>query len=240
MHRSCIFFSKQFLEPYELTAIQRAFLVPHFAIGALSDPARGDYVAGLSDSLYLSQETLKRLKSKLCATSEGRLLLLEKPLINSETLHHLKLLSESVEDTLGKRYAHYMQSHNFSPDGRSIVKYMTDPDLAYIMARYRQVHDFWHVLCDLPATVLGEVALKWFEYFVTGLPITLVSGVFGPLRLKSASDMYKLNVKYIPWARRVGLECDHHRLLSFRYEQHLHCQVDDLRKLLKIEVAPKV
>ena len=37
-------------------------------------------------------------------------------------------------------------------------------DVAYVIARYRQVHDFWHVLCDLPPTVLGEIALKWFEW----------------------------------------------------------------------------
>ena len=45
------------------------------------------------------------------------------------------------------------------------------------MCRYRQVHDFWHVLCDLPPTVLGEVALKWFELKATGLPVCLFSGL---------------------------------------------------------------
>ena len=32
--------------------------------------------------------------------------------------------------------------------------------LAYVMQRYREVHDFWHVICALPTSVAGEVALK--------------------------------------------------------------------------------
>ena len=48
-----------------------------------------------------------------------------------------------------------MDSHKFSPDERSIVKYMNDEDLSYIMIRYRQTHDFWHVLTGWPTSVLG-------------------------------------------------------------------------------------
>jgi len=39
------------------------------------------------------------------------------------------------------------------------------------MTRYREVHDFWHVLCELPPTVLGEITLKWLEAVQTGLPM---------------------------------------------------------------------
>lgn len=46
-----------------------------------------------------------------------------------------------------------------------------------------QVHDFWHVLSGLPPTVVGEIALKWFEMMQTGLPVTALSAFVGPLRL---------------------------------------------------------
>ena len=39
-----------------------------------------------------------------------------------------------------------MDSHGFSPDERAPVRFIDNPDLAYIMLRYRQVHDFWHVM----------------------------------------------------------------------------------------------
>jgi ubiquinone biosynthesis protein COQ4 len=48
---------------------------------------------------------------------------------------------------------------------------------------HEQVHDFWHVLCGLPPTVLGELALKWVEMVQTGLPVAAFSGLFGPLAL---------------------------------------------------------
>lgn len=51
--------------------------------------------------------------------------------------------------------------------------------------RYREVHDLWHVLSELPPTVEGELALKWFELIQTGLPVCALGAVFGPLALPS-------------------------------------------------------
>ncbi len=52
-----------------------------------------------------------------------------------------------------------------------------------IYCRYRQVHDFWHVLVDLPPSVVGEIALKYYEWKVTGLPIAGLSTLLGPLTI---------------------------------------------------------
>ena len=51
------------------------------------------------------------------------------------------------------------------------MNYIEDEELAYVMSRYREVHDFWHVLSGLPPTELGEITLKWFEAVQTGLPM---------------------------------------------------------------------
>ena len=69
-------------------------------------------------------------------------------------------------DTLGGAYMKYIDQHGFSPDERTVVRFMVDEEAAYVMTRYRQVHDFWHVLADLPPTILGEIALKAFEFQV--------------------------------------------------------------------------
>lgn len=104
------------------------------------------------------------------------------------------------------------------------------------MCRYRQVHDFWHVLCDLPPTVLGEVALKWFELKATGLPVCLFSGLLGPLKLTSEERKY-LITEYLPWVMRSKCHCD--EILAFRYEDTLHRSVEEIRDLLRIEKAPR-
>lgn len=73
---------------------------------------------------------------------------------------------EFSPETLGGAYHKYVHAHGFSPDERSPVRFMTDTELAYLMVRYRQIHDFWHVLADLPPSLLGEIALKAFEFEV--------------------------------------------------------------------------
>ena len=71
----------------------------------------------------------------------------------------------------------------FIPEGRPPIQHIQDAELAFVMQRYRQVHDFWHVLAGIPTSVLGELALKWFEMVHTGLPGCAVASFFGPLRL---------------------------------------------------------
>ena len=68
------------------------------------------------------------------------------------------------------------------------------------MTRYREIHDFWHVLSGLPPTEFGEIALKWFEWEVTRLPVCLLSGVIGPTRLSLIEQMALIYI-YIPWAK---------------------------------------
>jgi ubiquinone biosynthesis protein COQ4 len=95
--------------------------------------------------------------------SHGNEILYKKPLINSNTIDLIKLRAQD-DSTFGKQYINYMDSHGFNIDHRTPVQYIAEEDLAYVMTRYRQVHDFWHVLCDLPPTILGEIGLKWFEW----------------------------------------------------------------------------
>ena len=86
-------------------------------------------------------------------------LLQRRPLISSDLI----ATREFKSGTLGKAYKDYMQLHGFKADERPSVHFVDCPDVAYIILRYRQIHDFWHVLCGLPPTVLGEIALKCFE-----------------------------------------------------------------------------
>jgi ubiquinone biosynthesis protein COQ4 len=53
-----------------------------------------------------------------------------------------------------------MNGHIYSPNDRTAVRFIDDAELAYVLLRYRQVHDFWHVLLALPTTILGELAQK--------------------------------------------------------------------------------
>ena len=75
----------------------------------------------------------------------------------------------------------------FEPDGRSLVRFVDDQELAYVMQRHRELHDFWHTLFGLPPTVLGGIALKYVEMAQTRLPVAALSSLVGPLRLSSGA-----------------------------------------------------
>lgn len=223
---------KRFFEPYRLSLVQRAFLAPYFGFNAILDPTRGDMVAGLGDVTGLA--ALQNMRDRMRSSEAGRALLRDKPLVSSESLD-LPRLESLPEGTLGRGYWAYMSSHGFSADARPNVRFMDDPDIAYVMARYRQIHDFWHVLTGLPPSELGEIAQKAFEWRVTGLPVGLISTLVGPLRLPFSQRRLLLST-YLPWALRAGGECGD--LMSFAYEQHFDRPVEEVRKLLRLEAAP--
>lgn len=71
-----------------------------------------------------------------------------------------------------------------TPDSRDPVQFMDDPQLAYVMTRYRESHDLVHTVLGMPTNMLGEVAVKWIEALNTGLPMCYGAAVFGALRLR--------------------------------------------------------
>ena len=224
--------ARKFMEPYKLSIGQRAFLVPMFGFGALMDPSRGDLVAGFGDVLS-STSNLRKLKRRMQQTGEGARILREKPLITEAGLD-MEALRKMPPDSMGYNYAMFMDEHGFSADERSKVRFMTSPDLAYVVVRYRQVHDFWHVLCGVPISVLGEVGLKWFEWRAMGMlmPSAALSGLLGPLRLNS-KERHLLRTVYFPWAMRSGGNC--RDLLGYDYQANMHKSLDEVREELGIE-----
>ena len=63
------------------------------------------------------------------------------------------------------------------------MRFVDDPELAYVLQRYREVHDFYHTLLGLPINMMGEVVVKWFEAVQTRLPMCAMGAIFGPIRL---------------------------------------------------------
>lgn len=197
------------------------------------NPERGDYVAGFGDAL-VTERHLQALQKSMLSNASGKLIMKTKPLINEETLD-VQALRDLPVGTLGYEYISFMDEHGFSPDERSKVRFMKDSELAYVMARYRQAHDFWHVLSGLPISILGEVSLKWFEFSALRLPSCALSGLLGPLRM-SAQDRMLLRKDYIPWAMRAGSNCGD--LLGYDYVKNMHKSIDEVRQELSFERFP--
>ena len=83
----------------------------------------------------------------------------------------------------GGEYVIVIIVQKISADTRDPVRFVDDPDLAYVLQRYREVHDFYHTLLDMPTNFMGEVVIKWFEAVQTRLPMCALGAIFGPVRL---------------------------------------------------------
>lgn len=103
------------------------------------------------------------------------------------------------------------------------------------MKRYRESHDFYHCICNLPVNVESELALKFFEFANFGLPMTLISGLFGHLRLDSAKRT-RLFKEYVPWAMRCGSSAA--PLITVYWEQRWEQSVAEMKKELGIWDPP--
>jgi ubiquinone biosynthesis protein COQ4 len=219
------------------------------ATTALNDPTRADAVAQLGE--LTGHVALTSMYNVMMQNNVGQQILRERPIVSKETLpasiemmmRESAAANKSAESpsssniTFGQAYGAFLKKHGFDPDERSEVQYIDNPELAYVMTRYRQCHDYWHVLTDLPPTVVGELGLKWLELLQFHLPVAALSATVGSLRLNNA-ERELLFQHYLPWAVRMSRQSEY--LLNVYYEQEFDTPLEELRDRLRIEPAPKL
>jgi len=189
---------------------------------------------------------LMKMYDKMMQDPTGQRILRDKPVVNTSSIDIESMLPSNLNSdnnireenlTFGQAYALYMHRNGFSPDERDEVKFISDPELSYVMLRHRQCHDFWHALCNLPPTVLGELALKWVELIQTGLPVAALSVTVGQLQL-SSDERHVLQTVYLPWAVRVGSKSTF--LLNVYYEEEFGKDLNAFQEKLGIHPAPPI
>ncbi|KAL6096847.1 coq4 [Pungitius sinensis] len=214
------------------TPFQKALLAVGSGVAALHNPYRHDMVAVLGETT--GHLALKNLREKMRNDPEGLTILTERPRIRLSTLD-LKEMASLPDGSLGREYLRFLEDNLVTPDSRADVKFVDDEELAYVMQRYREVHDLLHTLLGMPTNMLGEVAVKWFEAAQTGLPMCALGAVLGPLRL-NASRLQSLFTSLGPWALQNGRRA--RCVLSIFYERRWSQNIEDLRQELNIETPP--
>nr|XP_013811111.1 PREDICTED: ubiquinone biosynthesis protein COQ4 homolog, mitochondrial-like [Apteryx mantelli mantelli] len=132
---------------------------------------------------------------------------------------------------------YFASCRKVSPDTRMPAKFVDDEELAYVIQRYREVHDLMHTLLGMPTNMLGEVVVKWFEAIQTGLPMCVLGAAFGPVRL-SARKLRVLATELLPWAIQSGRNAN--CILNIYYEQRWEQTVESLREEIGIFPPPAV
>ena len=174
-----------------------------------------------------------RLRDAMLASPTGRRILSDRPRMTSTSLN-LQHLRSLPPNTVGASYVAWLDREGVSPDTRPAVRYIDDPECAYVMQRYRECHDFYHALTGLPIVREGEVALKAFEFANTLLPMTGLS-TFSVLTL-GPRGRRRFWDTYLPWALKNGLRGDD--VINVYWEEEMETDVDELRARLGIEQPP--
>ncbi|KAG5865054.1 hypothetical protein JTB14_020178 [Gonioctena quinquepunctata] len=168
---------------------------------------------------YAAKYMLKRMRD----SQEGSQILDERPRINSSTVN-MEHLANLPDGTLGKTYSNFLEKNRVTPDSRLPVQFIDDIELAYVIQRYREVHDLIHTVLQMPTNMLGEVTVKWVEAIQTTLPMCIGGAVFGPVRLKPKHRQLYLNY-YLPWALKTGANAEF--LLNIYFEKRWEQPLDE-------------
>ena len=213
-----------------LSVLQKGAFGVLASLGAFADPRRADLVAVVGETTGVP--ALRSIRNRMLHSAEGRELLADRPRITDAAVARCWDLPPT---TFGGAYAQFMGERGFRADERPAVRFVDDPELAWVAARAREVHDFWHVLFDCHTNVFGESALKAVEFVQTGLPMTAMAVVAGEFRMKTA-DRRLMNKVFLPWAVRAGSKSAD--LMTIYYEKHFDEDLVELRERWRIEVAP--
>ncbi|XP_051533352.1 ubiquinone biosynthesis protein COQ4 homolog, mitochondrial-like [Myxocyprinus asiaticus] len=212
--------------------VQKALLAVGSGVAALHNPYRHDMVAVLGETT--GHQALIKLRDRMRNDPEGCTILIERPRIRLSTLD-LTGMYALPDGSLGREYLRFLEENRVTPDSRADVKFVDNEELAYVMQRYREVHDMLHTLLGMPINILGEVTVKWYEAAQTGLPMCILGATLGPLHL-SVSHLQMLLQSLGPWALRSGSRA--RCVLSIFYERRWEQNLDELRQELNIEPPP--
>ncbi|XP_035738807.1 UDP-sugar transporter UST74c-like isoform X2 [Vespa mandarinia] len=211
-----------------LSSFQRAALSVGSAIMSLADPSRADLIASLAETT--SGNALVYCLNEMQKSPEGQRILKEKPRINTSTIN-LSLLKDLPEGTLGKTYSNFLEMNNVTPDSRVPTRFIDDVEQAYVMQRYREIHDISHAVLLMPTTMLGEVTVKWVEALQTQFPMCIGGAIFGAARLRARQRKLYLDY-YLRWAVNTGNNAKF--LLGVYFEERWEQSLRDFHKEMNI------
>lgn len=213
-----------------LTNLQKVLLAVGSSFTAILDPYRHDMVADFGETT--GHQALSWMRSRMLDSEEGRRILDEKPRLRSDRLDYERLKTLPT-NTFGYHYSRFYTDNKVSPDTRKQVQFVDDVELAYVMQRYRELHDMIHTILKQPTTIKGEVIVKAFEGVQTRLPLCILGGLVGPVRLSNQERLEYLS-RDLPWAVRCAREAKF--LMSIYFEHRFEQDADELRRELNIKL----
>eukprot|EP01062_Namystynia_karyoxenos_P072430 TRINITY_DN6859_c0_g1_i1.p1 TRINITY_DN6859_c0_g1~~TRINITY_DN6859_c0_g1_i1.p1 ORF type:complete len:992 (+),score=220.96 TRINITY_DN6859_c0_g1_i1:93-2978(+) len=215
-----------------LSAVERAAVCARSALSALADPYnRDDAVAAVGE--LTGDAALRSMLEQMKADPEGQAVLRERPVMSAAAVEAAGLRS-LPPDSLGAAFLAYHDLHGFRVGERYPVRFVEDPELRYVMRRFREVHDVMHALLGLPVCVLGETAGKAFEAGQTGMPMAALAAAGGSLRVEPRSRLHL--PAWMHWAVSCARSC--RPLIAVHWELWWDQPLAEVRTRLGVTTPP--
>jgi len=166
--------------PNMLALLKDSYRVGQAVVRVLADSTKTHEIHRVEE--ITGRPRYRTIQAELEATEEGRRLLAERPELSSELVDYdaLRALPAS---TFGGAYVRHLDNNHITADYQAAAtRHVDDPDMAYLMRRFRQTHDVWHALLGIGITGHEEVLIHWFSWGQLRLPVSAMIMVFGSLK----------------------------------------------------------
>ncbi len=191
--------------PRSITAHEWWLLARGIAIGLL-DSER-------TDQIHVAEEITGRPRyaavlDRWREREDLRTLLADRPELRSDRVDFAALRALPAE-TLGNRYVRHLDDNGITADAQAApTTHVADPDMAYLMRRFRQTHDVWHALLDLGIAGHEEVIIHAFSWGQLRLPVSAMVIGFGTLKHIIGEGRWGALRRALGEAHRIGREAD--------------------------------
>ena len=140
-----------------------------------------------TEQIHVVEETTSKRRlavalDEIRASPEGRALLSRRPELNKEQVDYAAL-RRLPADSLGGAYIRHLDDNGLSADSQATAtRFVEDPDIAYLVRRFRQTHDVWHPLTGLGTQPYEEVVIHAFSYGQLELPVSALIVSLGGIK----------------------------------------------------------
>ena len=160
--------------------VKETYRVGLAVVRVLADSNRTDEIHRVEE--ITGRPRFRELLRQMADTPEGRRLLTERPELSSAHVDYDRL-RRLPATTLGGAYARHLDDNGITADYQAAATQLVDdPDMAYLMRRFRQTHDVWHALLGIGITGHEEVLIHWFSYGQLRLPVSALIMLFGTIK----------------------------------------------------------
>ena len=160
--------------------VQDAYRVGLAVVRVLGDSTKTPEIHRVEE--ITGRPRYRTLLRQMVDTPEGQRLLAERPELSSDHIDYDEL-RRLPATTLGGAYARHLDDNGLSADYQAAATHhVDDPDMAYLMRRFRQTHDVWHALLGIGVTGHEEVLIHWFSYGQLRLPVSVLIMLFGTMK----------------------------------------------------------